>query len=138
MSKMQELMSIIDENSHRIPEGDYIKMCECMKNLNKDQTTLRVTPDVVSEDFIMTSDAFNKCHKWIVAVGGLRDAYIDYSNDPDNDEKLGILRCVREACKTFWRELTQTQGYNELMWFVHRGTVAQRDFRHYCIKSNLS
>jgi hypothetical protein len=131
-------MSIIDENSHRIPEGDYIKMCECMKNLNKDQTTLRVTPDVVSEDFIMTSDAFNKCHKWIVAVGGLRDAYIDYSNDPDNDEKLGILRCVREACKTFWRELTQTQGYNELMWFVHRGTVAQRDFRHYCIKSNLS
>jgi hypothetical protein len=131
-------MSIMDENSHRIPEGDYIKMCECMKNLNKDQTTLRVTPDVVSEDFIMTSDAFNKCHKWIVAVGGLRDAYIDYSNDPDNDEKLGILRCVREACKTFWRELTQTQGYNELMWFVHRGTVAQRDFRHYCSKSCLN
>src|SRR6056300_1637236 len=121
---MQELMSLIDENSHRIPEGDYIKMCECMKNLNKDQTTLRVTPDVVSEDFILTSDAFNKCHKWIVAVDGLRDAYIDYSNDPDNIEKLRIL--------------TQTQGYDELMWFVHRGTMAQRDFRHYCIKSNLS
>jgi hypothetical protein len=135
---MQELMSLIDENSHRIPEGDYIKMCECMKNLNKGQTTLCVTPDVVGEDFIMTSDAFNKCHKWIVAVGGLRDAYIEYSNDPDNVEKLGILRCVREACKTFWRELTQTPGYNELMWFVHRGTVAQRDFRHYCIKSCLN
>ena len=131
-------MSLIDENAHRISEGDYIKMCECMKDLNTKQTTLRVTPDVVSEDFIMTSDAFNKCHKWIVAVDGLRDAYIDYSNDPDNDEKLGILRCVREACKTFWRELTQTPGYNELMWFVHRGTVAQRDFRHYCIKSCLN
>ena len=94
---MQELMSLIDENSHRIPEGDYIKMCECMKNLNRDQTTLRVTPDVVSEDFIMTSHAFNKCYTWIVAAGGLRDAYIDYNNDPDNVEKLGILRSIREA-----------------------------------------
>jgi hypothetical protein len=135
---MQELMSLIDENAHRIPEGDYIKMCECMKNLNRGQTTLRVTPDVVSEDFVMSSDAFNKCHKWIVAVDGLRDAYIDYTNEPDNIEKHRILTCVREACKTFWRELTQTQGYDELMWFVHRGTLAQRDFRHYCIKSSLT
>ena len=134
---MQELMSLIDENSHRIPEGDYIKMCECMKDLNRDQTTLRVTPDVVSEDFIMTSEAFNKCHKWIMAVEGLRDAYIDYNNDPDSIEKLRILTQVREACKAFWRELTQTHGYDELMWFIHRGTVAQRDFRHYCIKTNL-
>ena len=135
---MQELMSLIDENSHRIPEGDYIKMCECMKDLNRDQTTLRVTPDVVSEDFVMTSDAFNKCHKWIIAVNGFRDAYIDYNNDPDSTDKLAILRQVREACRSFWREYTQTPGYRELMWFIHRGTVAQRDFRHYCIKTNSS
>ena len=131
-------MSLIDENSHRIPEGDYIKMCECMKDLNRDQTTLRVTPDVVSEDFVMTSDAFNKCHRWIIAVNGLRDAYIDYNNDPDSTDKLAILRQVREGCRIFWRELTQTPGYRELMWFIHRGTVAQRDFRHYCIKTNSS
>ena len=135
---MQELMSLIDENAHRIPEGDYIKMCECMKDLNAKQTTLRVTPDVVSEDFIMTSDAFNKCHKWIMAVDGLQDAYIDHNNDPNSVEKLRILTQVREACKAFWRELTQTPGYDELMWFIHKGTMAQRNFRHYCIKSNLS
>src|SRR5210317_2195773 len=120
---MQELMSLIDEHAHRISEGDYIKMCECMKDLNSVQTTLRVTPDVVSEDFIMTSDAFNKCLTWIVAVDSLRDAYIDYNNDPDSVEKLGILTHIREACKGFWRELTQTRGYDELMWFIHRGTI---------------
>jgi len=44
---------------------------------------------------------------------------------------LGIYKQIREASKAYWRELTQTHGYEELMWFVHRGTNAERDFRYY-------
>jgi hypothetical protein len=126
VSKMQELMSLIDENAHLIPEGEYLKMCECMKKLDRGQSKLYVTPG----DFTMTSDAFTICHRWIVATDGLRDAYTNYTTDPDNIENMRILIQVREACKTLWRELTQTHGYDELMWFIHKGTIAQRNFRH--------
>jgi uncharacterized protein YbcC (UPF0753/DUF2309 family) len=131
---MQELMSLIDKNSQRIPEGDYIRMCDYMKQLNKKQNTLRVTPDVVSEDFIMTSDALNRCHKWIIATDTLRDAFIEHEKDPTDKVKLGIFKQIREASKQYWYELTQTHGYEELMWFVYRGTVAQRHFRYYSVK----
>ena len=52
-------MSLIDKNSDGIPEGDYLQMCRIMKELHKSEKTLLVTPDVVGEDFIMTSDALN-------------------------------------------------------------------------------
>ena len=103
---MQSLMSLIDKNAELIPEGDYLQMCRIMKELHKSEKTLLVTPDVVGEDFIMTSDALNHCHKWIVATNAL------------------------QATKSYWREFTQTYGYEELMWFVHRGTIAQRHYRH--------
>jgi hypothetical protein len=128
---MEELMSLIDKNSQLIPEGDYIRMCECMKQLNKKRTMLVVTPDVVSEEFIMTADALNKCHRWITASEALRDAFSEYRNDPGNKMKLGIYNQIREASRVYWRELTQTCGYNEIMWFIHHGTLARRDFRHY-------
>ena len=124
-------MSLIDKNSQLIPEGDYIRMCECMKQLNKKRTMLVVTPDVVSEEFIMTADALNKCHRWITASEALRDAFSEYRNDPGNKMKLGIYNQIREASRVYWRELTQTCGYNEIMWFIHHGTLARRDFRHY-------
>ena len=124
-------MSLIDENAQLIPEGDYIRMCECMKQLNKKRTMLVVTPDVVSEEFIMTADALNKCHRWITASEALRDAFSEYRNDPGNKMKLGIYNQIREASRVYWRELTQTCGYNEIMWFIHHGTLARRDFRHY-------
>ena len=69
---MEQLMSLIDENSERIPEGDYLQMCRIMKEMYKTKNILRVTPDVVSEDFIMTSEALNKCHKWIMVSETLR------------------------------------------------------------------
>jgi len=50
-------MSLIDKHSHRIPEGDYIHMCRLMKEMYKTRNQLLVKPDVVGEDFIMTSDA---------------------------------------------------------------------------------
>ena len=131
---MQELMSLIDENSHRIPEGDYIRMCECMKRINKQQNTLCVTPDVVSEDFIMTSDALNKCHKWIMATRTMRDVFIDLEKDPEDKMKMELFNQMREATKSFWYEFTQTRGCDELMWFIHRGTIAQRDYRYYSQK----
>jgi hypothetical protein len=61
---MQSLMSLIDKNAELIPEGDYLQMCRIMKELHRSEKTLLVTPDVVGEDFIMTSDALNHCHKW--------------------------------------------------------------------------
>ena len=128
---MEQLMSLIDENSERIPEGDYLQMCRIMKEMYKTKNTLRVTPDVVSEDFIMTSEALNKCHKWIMASETLRESFIEHEKDPEDKVKLGIYKQIREASKAYWRELTQTQGYEELMWFVHRGTNAERDFRYY-------
>ena len=128
---MEELMSLIDENSQLIPEGDYIRMCECMKQLNKNRNMLVVTPDVVSENFIMTSDALNKCHTWIKSTEALRDASEEHKKDPEDRVKLGIYKQIREASKLYWRELCQTYGYEELMWFVHHGTNAQRDFRYY-------
>ena len=131
---MEELMSLIDENSQRMPEGDYIRMCECMKQLNKKQKILHVTPDVVSEDFIMTSDALNRCHKWIASTDSLKDAFIEHERDPENQLKLGIFRQIREASKLYWRELKQTRGFDELMWFVNRGSNARMDFRYYSIK----
>jgi hypothetical protein len=131
---MQELMSLIDENSHRVPEGDYIRMCECMKRINKQQNTLCVTPDVVSEDFIMTSDALNKCHKWIMSTRTMRDAFIDCEKDPEDKMKIVLFNQMREATKSFWYEFTHTRGYDELIWFIHRGTIAQRDYRYYSQK----
>ena len=128
---MEQLMSLIDENSERIPEGDYLQMCRIMKEMYKTKNTLRVTPDVVSEDFIMTSEALNKCHKWITASDALRESFIEHEKDPEDKVKLGIYKQIREASKAYWRELTQTHGYEELMWFVHRGTNAERDFRYY-------
>ena len=128
---MEQLMSLIDENSERIPEGDYLQMCRIMKELHQNRKTLLVTPEVVGEDFIMTSEALNRCHKWIVTTEALREAFIEHEKDPEDKVKLGIYKQIQEASKAYWRELTQTCGYEELMWFVHRGTNAQRDFRYY-------
>lgn len=127
---MQSLMSLIDKNAELIPEGDYLQMCRIMKELHTSEKTLLVTPDVVGEDFIMTSDALNHCHKWIVATNALQDAYIEHEKDPEDKVKTGIFKQLREATKSYWREFTQTYGYEELMWFVHRGTIAQRHYRH--------
>jgi len=131
---MEELMSLIDKHSQLIPEGDYIRMCECMKQLNKNRNMLVVTPDVVSENFIMTSDALNGCHKWISATDSLRDAFIEHEKDPDNKVKFAIFRQIREASKLYWRELNATYGFDELMWFVNRGSDTRRDFRYYSTK----
>jgi hypothetical protein len=127
---MQSLMSLIDKNAELMPEGDYLQMCRIMKELHRSEKTLLVTPDVVGEDFIMTTDALNHCHKWIVATNALHDAYIEHEKDPENKVKAGIFGQLREATKSYWREFTQTYGYEELMWFVHRGTIAQRHYRH--------
>ncbi len=35
---MEQLMSLIDENSERIPEGDYLQMCRIMKEMYKTKT----------------------------------------------------------------------------------------------------
>ena len=100
---MQSLMSLIDKNATLIPEGDYLKMCQLMMELDRNRKCLLVTPDVVGEDFIITSEALNKCHKWILAT-----------------------ETLREATSLYWRELIHTQGYEALMWFVHKGTLAHR------------
>ena len=124
-------MSLIDKNAELIPEGDYLQMCRIMKELHRSERTLLVTPDVVGEDFIMTSDAFNKCYTWIKSTEALRDAFEDHEQDPTNKVKLAIYIQLREACNLYWRELNQTHGHEELLWFIHRGTLAQRDFRYY-------
>jgi len=128
---MQELMSLIDENSNRIPEGDYIRMCECMKEIHEKQNVITVTPDVVSEDFIMTGEVLTKSHKCIDTTAALRDAYIEHHNYPEDRVNLGVYNNIREACSSFWNELTRTRGYDELMWFIRQGGIAQRDFRYY-------
>jgi|TARA_B110000259_G_scaffold178560_1_gene217047 hypothetical protein len=128
---MEQLMSLIDENSERIPEGDYLQMCRIMKEMYKTKNTLFVTPDVVSENFIMTSEALNKCHTWIRSTEALRESFIEHEKDPDDKVKLGIYKQIREASRSYWCELCRTYGYEELMWFVHRGTNAERDFRYY-------
>ena len=128
---MEQLMSLIDENSERIPEGDYLQMCRILKEMYKNRNTLLVTPDVVSEDFIMTSDALNKCHKWIVASESLQEAFEAHTNDSDDKVKLGIYKQIREASNVYWRELTNTCGYEEIMWFIHHGELAKRHFRYY-------
>ena len=124
-------MSLIDENSERIPEGDYLQMCRIMKEMYKTKNTLFVTPDVVSENFIMTSEALNKCHTWIRSTEALRESFIEHEKDPEDKVKLGIYKQIREASRSYWCELCRTYGYEELMWFVHRGTNAERDFRYY-------
>jgi hypothetical protein len=123
-------MSLIDKNAELIPEGDYLQMCRIMKELYRSEKTLLVTPDVVGEDFIMTSDALNRCHTWITATNALQDAYIEHEKYPEDKVKAGIFGQLREATMSYWREFTQTYGYEELMWFVHRGTIAQRHYRH--------
>lgn len=125
-------MNLIDKNSDGIPEGDYIQMCRIMKEMYKTRNVLLVTPDVVGEDFVVTSEALNRCHKWIVATNALHDAFIEHEKDPENKVKTGIYTQLQEATRSYWREFTQTYGYEELMWFVHRGTIAQRNFR-YCV-----
>jgi len=75
-------MSLIDKHSHRIPEGDYIHMCRLMKEMYKTRNQLLVKPDVVGEDFIMTSDALNKCHTWIRSTEALRDAFEEHEKIP--------------------------------------------------------
>ena len=127
---MQSLMSLIDKNAELIPEGDYLQMCRIMKELHQSEKTLLVTPDMIGEDFIMTSDALNRCHTWITATNALQDAYIEHEKDPEDKVKAGIFGQLREATMSYWREFTQTYGYDELMWFVHRGTIAQRHYRH--------
>jgi hypothetical protein len=131
ISVMQSLMSLIDKNAENMPEGDYLEMCRLMMDLNKRREMLVVTPDVVGEEFIMTADALNKCHRWITASEALREAFSEYKNDLGNKMKLGIYNQIREASRVYWRELTQTCGYDEIMWFIHRGTLAQRHFRYY-------
>jgi len=131
---MEELMSLIDKHSHRIPEGDYIHMCRLMKEMYKTRNQLLVKPDVVGEDFIMTSDALNKCHTWIRSTEALRYAFEDHEKDPDNKVKFAIFRQIREASKLYWRELNATYGFDELMWFVNRGSDTRRDFRYYSTK----
>ena len=128
---MEQLMSLIDENSERIPEGDYLQMCRIMKEMYKTKNTLFVTPDVESETFIMTSEALNMCHTWIRSTEALRESFIEHEKDPDDKVKLGIYKQIREASRSYWCELCRTYGYEELMWFVHRGTNAERDFRYY-------
>lgn len=123
-------MSLIDKNAELIPEGDYLQMCRIMKELHRSEKTLLVTPDMIGEDFIMTSDALNRCHTWITATNALQDAYIEHEKDPEDKVKAGIFGQLREATMSYWREFTQTYGYDELMWFVHRGTIAQRHYRH--------
>jgi hypothetical protein len=61
----------------------------------------------------------------------LRESFIEHEKDPEDKVKLGIYKQIREATFLYWRELRQTHGYEELMWFVHRGTNAERDFRYY-------
>jgi hypothetical protein len=101
-----------------------------MKELHRSEKTLLVTPDVVGEDFIMTSDALNRCHKWIMVTNTLHDAFVEHEKDPEDKVKVGIFKQLREASQSYWREFTQTYGYQELMWFIHRGTIAQRHYRH--------
>ena len=124
-------MSLIDKNATLIPEGDYLKMCQLMMELDRNKKCLLVTPEVIGEDFIMTSEVLTKCHKWIVATDSLRDAFFEHEKDPENKVKLCIFKQIREATTLYWSELRRVQGYEELMWFIYKGTLAQRHFRFY-------
>ena len=106
-------------------------MCQLMMELDRNKKCLLVTPEVIGEDFIMTSEVLTKCHKWIVATDSLRDAFFEHEKDPENKVKLCIFKQIREATTLYWSELRRVQGYEELMWFIYKGTLAQRHFRFY-------
>ncbi len=125
-------MSLIDANADRIPEGDYLKMCNLMIKLNKEKNTLHVVPDVVREDIVMSSECLNACHKWISSVEMLDEAFKDFMDDRS---ARASLEGIEKVCTSFWYDFTRTVGFTDIIWFMRRGSSALRFYRDFKAKS---
>ena len=128
-------MSLIDANASRIPEGDYLKMCNLMIKLNKEKNTLHVVPDVVGEDIVMSSECLNACHRWISSVDVLDRAFKGFMHD-----KLArtTLEHIEKVSTSFWYDLTRTVGFTDIMLFMQRGSCALRFYRDFKAKSRMN
>lgn len=68
MDTLKNLMSLIDANSEKIPEGDYLAMCEAMKivhgNMKAERVTVRSTEYYdLEEELSNVTQELNRLHK---------------------------------------------------------------------------
>ena len=122
---MNELMALIDANSDKISEGDYIKMCNCMKDLHRSNEIkyISVMSGISEDPFVISIDAFCNCYNWILASSDLETAYDEWRSIPATEKDLKIasyesMKRVEEYQKECWRSFRHSTGFDDLMFFV--------------------
>jgi len=105
---MNELMVLIDANADRLPEGEYLKMCDLMKTI------------YAQEPSIIHPESIEACHAWIASI----DRLIETPN-PIHDT----------LCKSAWYTFARTNGFTDLVWFMRRGMRALDFYRKFQIES---
>ena len=118
MSELLEVMQIIDRNSDKLPEGDYLDICNRLKKAY----SKRVDPE-----FFFDYDTFD-----IPTLGPTEEVHA-YFRDYYFDQAIGLDADFISGQVTYLqRELRETAPLKRKTKFV-KDIV----FRHYCISNDL-
>ena len=89
---VQELMSLIDENSSSFPEGEYLKMCNIMKHLHGPKNVLCVTPDFSEQEIVIDRNCIDKCYQCIMTMCYYDNVSNHYKNISKRTEVTPALK----------------------------------------------
>ena len=113
MEDLQNAMRVIDDNSDKLPEGDYLKLCNYLKNVYKQEAKKDINT-------LVDYDTFN------INVPGQDDQVLDYFYDHYYQMSLDNDRLLLSSQKEVFGEvnlkfidlLRASQSMLSLMLFV--------------------
>lgn len=118
MDELLEVMQLIDKNSDKLSEGDYLDICNCLKKAY----SKRADPE-----FFFDYDNFN-----IPALGPTREVY-DYFRNYYMDQGIALdSDYISGQIDYLRKELEGTHTLKRRTKYIQETSV-----RHYCLSNNL-
>ena len=120
MEDLQNAMRVIDDNSDKLPEGDYLKLCNYLKNVYKQEAKKDINT-------LVDYDTFN------INVPGQDDQVLDYFYDHYYQMSLDNDRLLLSSQKRYLEsELEIHRPITRISKHVKFDAI-----RHYCMLNNI-
>jgi hypothetical protein len=121
MDDLRNAMKIIDENSDKLPEGDYLRLCNLLKNVYKQE-------DQRDFNTLFDYESFN------LYVPGQNDQTLDHFYDHYFAASLDNDKYFLKTQKRFLEdELDENKPIKRISKYVKRDAI-----QHYCIINAIS